>query len=74
MAIDPFTGKNMETACDSVEPVKPLWNKDGATKLAYIPSALLGMGFTTEKPEEESALEGKHNAGALSPGAHAIIL
>jgi hypothetical protein len=74
VAIDPFTGKNMETACDSVEPVKPLWKKELAEKLTYIPSALLGMGFTTEKPEEESALEGKHNVGALSPEAPAVIL
>lgn len=72
--VDPFTGKTMETACDSIEPTKSLWKKEDAAKLAYIPSALLGMGFTTSTPDEEAALEGKHGVGALSPESPAIIL
>ncbi len=70
-AVDPFVGVTDKTGCGFVE--KPLWSQKALAYLSYIPSGLLGAGFTSAIPDAKSARRGGHRAKSLPRNAAAII-
>lgn len=71
--IDPFTGGSSQDAC-AVGDMRPLWDKETAAKLAYIPTALLGSAFSTEVPEPEAARDGKFSQEKAPDNAAVLVI
>ena len=71
LAVDPFVGLTDRDGCGFAE--KPLWSKEALKKLSYVPTGLLGAGFTSGRPDPEKARQGKHQAEFLSPLSPAIL-
>lgn len=74
--IDPFTGRPMpkapdasNAACDAGRTDDTLWSESARAKLAYVPTALLGIGFVTEKPVSQRARQGEYAATTLPANA-----
>jgi len=62
--VDPFVGVTDRDGCGFVE--KPLWSEKALKSLAYVPTGLLGAGFTSSVPRAEDVRQGKHRAGFFS--------
>ncbi|MDY7001590.1 MAG: M23 family metallopeptidase, partial [Thermodesulfobacteriota bacterium] len=69
--VDPFVGVTNRAGCGFVE--KPLWSENALKNLAYVPTGLLGSGFTSKVPRAEDVRKGKHRAEFLSALSPAII-
>jgi len=64
VSVDPFVGVTNRAGCGFVE--KPLWSEKALKCLAYVPTGLLGAGFTSSVPRAEDVRQGKHRAKLLS--------
>lgn len=70
--MDPYSRTAMNRACAKTQSAT-LWNAEAAELLAYKPTGLLGVGFTTQKPKDGEIQQGKHRYKHLS-GAEPVLL
>ncbi len=68
--IDPFTGLSMESGCDSQK--EPLWDEETAGLLRYIPTGILGAGFS-DKPPSQKEMESGTLESKISADSPAVI-
>ena len=73
VVIDPFTAGKMESPCITKEQGPSLWNAETLEKLAYVPTAILDMGFTPEVPNAEGVQEGQFNEVTIDKTSKTVL-
>lgn len=71
--VDPFSGKISKVSCQPDGFASDYWIKRDQDKLRYVDAALLGIGFTDEKPDSRGVQEGKFRDDTLPDNADALI-
>jgi murein DD-endopeptidase MepM/ murein hydrolase activator NlpD len=61
VAIDPFTGTSVKDPLTCGDTSHALWNRQTLAAMAYTPTGSLIAGFSTDKPDSESASNGVYD-------------
>lgn len=71
--IDPFSGIAANAVCGTSDEKKNIWNVNVRPEMAYIPTGILGTGFSSQIPSADAARDGKFNEKQLQPDAPSMI-
>ncbi len=71
--VDPFVGLVEPVTCGDLDAFKPLWHADAAKQVRYIPTGMLGTGFTSVKPTGDEVRAGEHRLEKLATTDPAIV-
>ena len=70
--VDPFTNQPVGNGVCNANPEGSIW--DPKAGIHYIPTALLGAGFTTQTPEFDGVRHGKFSETSMAKDATSLIL
>ena len=70
-AMDPFTQELVGQGTCAITPRADIWKDDAG--IAYIPTALLGAGFSTQAPDAEGIRHGKFNESSMKQDAPLLV-
>ena len=71
--IDPFSAKNANEGCQPEKPEFPLWSEKALKSMPLVDSAILGIGFSGNKPDGESARKGKYDDKTISSDSEMLV-
>ncbi len=71
--MDPFSGLAENAICDDKADTKSLWRTDIQPQMAYIPTGILSVGFSSSIPNAEGVRDGQFTESTLASDARSMI-